>query len=216
MKYYFISFFLFFIAFVKPLVGQSQDIKPPVELIEDKQPKRWNMYVQNHSDIEYEAFLLVRGEGFRRSADRPVIKKIPPKSKVLMITLIPLKGVTPTYTKIFTYEEQLQSISKRKGASLEREEDHVNLLPVSPNQLTVFTEKDCEKCEYLINHLTKNRIRHRLLDVKKNSKVFDLMWSHLKDSVSGGVVVKLPVIMRRDKMYFDIFNMEHFIQNFEW
>jgi len=82
---------------------------------------------------------MVKGEGFRRSADRPIIKKVPPNSKVVMIILIPLKGATPSYTKVFTFEEQLQTIKKRKG---EGQKERVNLLPVNPEQLTVFIEND--------------------------------------------------------------------------
>lgn len=186
---------------------------PAVELIEDKQPKRWTLYAQNNTDIEQEAFLMVKGEGFRRSADRPIIKKIPPNSKVVMIILIPLKGATPTYTKIFTFEEQLQTIKKRKG---EGQKERVNLLPVNPEQLTLFVEDDCEKCTYLTEYLKRERIKHRALDIKKNSAVVDMMWSHLKDSVSGRELIKLPVIMHKEDMYFDIISMEHFIQNFDW
>lgn len=184
-----------------------------VELIEDKQPKRWTLYAQNNTDVEQEAFLMVKGEGFRRSADRPIIKKIPPHSKVIMMILIPLKGATPSYTKIFTFEEQLQTIKKRKG---EGQKEHVNLLPINPEQLTVFVENDCDKCIYLTGFLDRERIKHRALDIKKNSAVFDLMWSHLKDSVSGYELIKLPVIMHKETMYFDIISMEHFIQNFNW
>ncbi|MFC4632376.1 hypothetical protein ACFO3O_00540 [Dokdonia ponticola] len=186
---------------------------PAVELIEDKQPKRWTLYAQNNTDVEQEAFLMVKGEGFRRSADRPIIKKIPPHSKVVMIILIPLKGATPTYTKVFTFEEQLQTIKKRKGAD---QKERVHLLPVNPDQFTLFVEDDCEKCTYLTKYLDRERIKHRALDIKKNNAVFDLMWSHLKDSVSGYEVIKLPVIMHKETMYFDIINMEHFIQNFDW
>ena len=208
MKYYYLTIFIIAHILTNPVFSQEAVI-----LVEDKKSKRWDLYAQNNTAIEQQAFLLIQGEGFRRSADRPVIKKIPPHSKVLMITLIPLKGVTPTYTKIFTFEEQLQTISKRKG---EDQKEHVNLLPVQPEELTIFIEKDCKKCDYLIKYLNKNRIKHRKLDVKKNDAVFDMMWSHLRDSISGGVVVKLPILMKRKKMYFDIFNMEHFIQNFDW
>jgi glutaredoxin len=203
--------FLHVFYLLSPLLLIAQT--PAVELIEDKQPKRWTLYAQNNTAIEQEAFLMVNGEGFRRSADRPIIKKIPPNSKVVMIILIPLKGATPSYTKIFTFEEQLQTIKKRKG---EGQKEHVNLLPVNPEQLTIFTENDCEKCTHLTNYLNRKRIKYRTLNIKKNSAVFNLMWSHLKDSVSGRELIKLPVLMHKETMYFDIISMKHFIQNFDW
>jgi len=200
---------IFFLLFPLYLLAQT----PDVELIEDKQAKRWTLYAQNNTAIEQEAFLMIKGEGFRRSSDRPIIKKIPPNSKVVMVVLIPLKGVTPKYTKTFIFEEQLQAIKKRKG---DGQKEHVNLLPINPEQLTLFIENDCEKCTHLTKFLRSKRIKHRALDIKKNSAVFDMMWKHLKDSVSGGQLIKLPVLMHKEKMYFDIINMEHFIQNFDW
>jgi len=38
---------------------KAQSSTPLVELIEDKKAKRWNMYAQNNTDEEQEAFLMV-------------------------------------------------------------------------------------------------------------------------------------------------------------
>lgn len=208
MKYTpFVIFFLFY-AFAK-----AQSSQPLVELIEDKQPKRWMLYAQNNSDEEQEAFLMVQGEGFRRSADRPVIKKVPPKSKVLMITLIPLKGITPTYNTVFTFETKLQTIEKRKGAD---REEYVNIRPLKTEELTIFLEEDCEKCNYLVAYLNKNHIKYRRLDVKKNGKVFDFMWEHLEGKIPSSDVVQLPVVMENDKVYHNIVNMKRFVEVYNW
>lgn len=193
--------------------AKAQSSQPPVVLIEDKQEKRWNLYAQNNTDEEQEAFLIVKGEGFRRSADRPVIKKIPPHEKVLMITLIPLKGVTPTYTKIFTYETNLQTIEKRKG---EDREEYVNIRPIKEDELTLFLEEDCPKCTILVNFLNKNHIKYRRLDVRKNGKVRDFMWEHVKDKIPRSDVVTLPVVMHRDKVYHNIVNMKRFTETYNW
>lgn len=195
-------------------LGQAQETTTPeVELIEDKQPKRWLLYAQNNTDEEQEAFLLVQGEGFRRSADRPVIKKVPPKGKVLMITLIPLKGVTPTYTKIFTHETNLQTINKRKG---ENDQPYVNIRPLRENELTIFSETACEKCTYLINFLNRNHINYRLLDVNTHHKVKDFMFDHLKTSTYKGGLVDLPVIMFEGRKHWSIADIEKFIKKYDW
>ncbi|WP_299150718.1 hypothetical protein [uncultured Dokdonia sp.] len=186
---------------------------PDVELIEEKQPKRWLLYAQNNTDQEQEAFLIVQGEGFRRSADRPVIKKIPPNEKVLMITLIPLRGATPTYTKIFNYNNKLQSISKRKG---EDDEAYVNIRPIIANEFTVFTEDNCDKCEVLINYLNDNHLKYRTLVVSKHKKVADFMFQHLKSDGHDGSKVGLPVIMHKGKKNYDIEDIDAFISSYDW
>lgn len=191
----------------------QQTTIPKVELVEDKQPKRWLLYAQNNTDQEQEAFLLVQGEGFRRSADRPVIKKVPPGGKILMITLIPLNGVTPSYTKIFTYETNLQTISKRKG---ENDEPYVNIRPLRDNELTIFSEKSCKKCTYLINFLNNNRIKYRLLDVSAHHKVKEFMFDHLKSSTYKGGLIDLPVMMFEGRVHWSIANIEKFIKEYDW
>lgn len=208
MKYYKLVILFLFSAFAK-----AQTTHPAVELIEDKQPKRWMLYAQNNTNEEQEAFLMVQGEGFRRSADRPVIKKVPPNSKVLMITLIPLKGINPTYETIFTFENQLQTIEQRKGAN---REEYVNIRALKADELTIFLEEDCEKCDYLIEYLNKNHIKYRRLDIKKNGKVFDFMWEHLDGKVPKSDVVQLPVIMENNKVYHNIVNMKRFIEVYKW
>lgn len=186
---------------------------PDVELIEEKQPKRWLLYAQNNTDQEQEAFLIVQGEGFRRSADRPVIKKIPPNEKVLMITLIPLRGATPTYTKIFNYNNKLQSISKRKG---EDDEAYVNIRPIIASEFTVFTEDNCDKCEVLINYLNDNHLKYRTLVVSKHKKVADFMFKHLNSDGHNGGKVGLPVIMHKGKKSYDIEDIDAFINSYDW
>lgn len=201
-------------AFAKPVLSQVKAAPSKnklVELIEEKQPKRWNLYAQNNTDQEQEAFLMVQGEGFRRSADRPVIKKIPPKDKVLMITLIPLKGMDPVYETVFTYETNLQTLQKRKG---ENKEEHVNIRPLREDELTIFTEDDCEKCTYLINHLNKNHIKYRSLEVFKNGKVFDFMWENIKGKVPQSDVITLPVVLDKGKVYHNIVNIKRFTETY--
>lgn len=208
MKYLMLIVMTMCCAFAK-----AQSTAPLVELVEDKQTKRWDLYAQNNSDEEQEAFLLVKGEGFRRSADRPVIKKIPPNEKVLMITLIPLKGITPTYETIFTYETQLQSIAKRKG---ENREVYVNIRPIQKDELTLFIEDDCEKCDILLDYLNKNHIKYRKLDVLKNGKVFDFMWKQIKGKIPSSDVVHLPVVLDNDAIYHNIANIKRFTEAYSW
>lgn len=184
-----------------------------VVLIEDKQPKRWLMYAQNNSDEEQEVFLMVQGTGFRRSADRPVIKNVPAHAKVLLMTLIPLKGVAPTYTKIFSYETNLQHIKKRKG---EKDEPFVNIRPLKKDELTIFIEDGCNKCDILTAFLNKNHIKHRVLDIKKHPKVKDFMFSHLRKANYTGGIIDLPAVLFRGRKHWSIHDIHKFISEYDW
>ena len=193
--------------------SQTNQSADSVELIEDKQPKRWLLYAQNNTDEEQEAFLMVQGTGFRRSADRPVIKRIPPREKILMITLIPLKGVTPTYTKVFTWETDLQTIKKRKG---ENDEEHVNIRPLKPEELTIFLEDDCEKCDILTDFLNTNHYKYRILNVGTNHKVKEFMFDHLSKAEYQGGIIDLPAIMYQGRKHWSIIDIRTFIKEYDW
>ncbi len=207
------KFFLTMILLCVTIFAKAQT-PPAVELIEEKLPKRWNLYAQNNTDEMQEAFLLVQGEGFRRSADRPTIKKVPPRSKVLMITLIPIKGVTPTYTKIFTYEnESLQSVSQRKGSAAQ---EYVNIKSLDPKELTIFIEEDCPTCEVLISFLNANHYKYRKMDVHTHYKVREFMFDHLKEGGYKSGLVGLPVIMYQNRKHWSINDMPEFIKKYNW
>lgn len=211
----FILISLLFISF--HILAKAQ--QPPssqtdeVVLIEDKQPKRWLMYAQNNSEEEQEVFLMVQGTGFRRSADRPIIKRVPANSKVLMMTLIPLKGVEPVYSKIFTYETNLQQIKRRKG---EKDEEYVNIRPLKDDELTVFIEEDCEKCDYLLQFLNTNHINYRRLDLGVNPKVKDFMFGHLRKATYKGGIIDLPAIMYQGRKHWSINNIQQFVKEYDW
>ena len=207
------SFYTMIILLVSCHFFAKAQSTPALELIEDKQPKRWMLYAQNNTDEEQEAFLLVKGEGFRRSADRPVIKKVPPQSKVLMITLVPLRGAEPSYTKIFTWETTLQTLTKRKG---EDREEYVNIRPLKKEELTIFIEEDCDKCEVLVDFLNDQHYKYRRMDTGTNYKVREFMFDHLKQGAYKGGIIDLPVIMYQGRKHWSINDIKKFIEDYDW
>jgi len=81
-----------------------------VHIIEEKTEKRHFLYAENTTNEDRSVFLKVEATGYRRRADRPIIKIIPPNSKVLLTTLIPLKNTTNNYTYIFTANKTQENI----------------------------------------------------------------------------------------------------------
>ena len=198
---------------IQSLINAQTETTPKVELIEEKKTKRWLLYAQNNTDEEQEAFLMVQGEGFRRSADRPVIKKIPPQAKVLMITLIPLKGATPTYTKVFTYETNLQTISKRKG---QNRKEYVNIRPIKNDEFTVFIDHECDKCDVLTTFLNNNHYKYRTLNISKHHEVKEFMFDHLKTAEYKGGIIDVPVIFFKERKHWSIPDIHQFIKTYNW
>ncbi len=86
-----------------------------VRLVEEKLKKRTILYVQNDTDKEKSVFLKVDPKGYRRSANKPILKIIPPKKKIQMMILIPLTNKESYYTYNLIVNDNLETIEvKRK------------------------------------------------------------------------------------------------------
>ena len=184
-----------------------------VKLIEEKLEKRWLLYAQNTTEEEKEVFLMVQGDGFRRSADRPVIKQVPPGEKILMLTLIPLKEAQPTYSTIFTFDNKLQKIEKNHS---DYAQEYINIRPIKVNEITVYVGDECPKCDILVNHLNMKHITFRKMDVNRHHAVHEFMFNQLKDSISEAQLISLPVIQYKNQRHFNIDNINQFVKHFSF
>lgn len=107
---YFIPFFLLFL-FTTAMFSQVA----PVRLVEDQQKKRTIVYVQNDTATNKSVFLKVNPIGYRKSAQRPIIKNIPAKSKVQMVILIPLSDIESSYTYDLIINDELKTLEVNKN-----------------------------------------------------------------------------------------------------
>ncbi|GAA4277788.1 hypothetical protein [Aquimarina mytili] len=93
-----------------------------LRLIEDKQKKRTILYIQNDTDTEKSVFLKINPIGYRRSANKPMIKIIPAKSKVQMLILIPLADVESHYTYNLIVNDKLETIDVKRSKELKKKD----------------------------------------------------------------------------------------------
>lgn len=91
-----------------------------VRLVEEKQKKRTILYVKNDTNEDKSVFLKVNPTGYRRSAQRPILKKVPSKSKVQMLILIPLTDTESYYTHTLIVNDTLQAIEVDTGKTLKK------------------------------------------------------------------------------------------------
>ncbi|WP_103864989.1 hypothetical protein [Aquimarina sp. I32.4] len=104
-KYYLLLFVTLFFTIIS---GYSQI--GTVHLIEKKLKKRTIIYIQNDTDKEKNVFLKINPVGYRKSAQRPIIKNIPAKSKMQMRILIPLLNVKSHYTYDLIVNKEAETI----------------------------------------------------------------------------------------------------------
>ncbi|WP_299898902.1 hypothetical protein [uncultured Aquimarina sp.] len=107
----YISIFIFLnTLFFTTILEQEK----PVYLVEDVQKKRTIIYVQNNTDSDKSVFLKIDPIGYRRSAQRPIIKNVPANSKVQMLILIPFTDQESSYTYDLIVNEELENISAKR------------------------------------------------------------------------------------------------------
>jgi len=123
-------FILFSLLF--PLVKAQDSIK--VKIIEEKTKKRIKLSAENVTDTSQDVFFMVNATGFRRSASRPLIKTIPAKTKIHLITLIPLANIESVYDYRLIVQDETTNIGIRK--------DHEPIKLKLPEELLIFTRKD--------------------------------------------------------------------------
>ncbi|WP_062059716.1 hypothetical protein [Aquimarina longa] len=100
------------LMFLLYFVPYAQEEK--IYLVEEKQEKRTIIYVKNDTSESKSVFLKVNPTGYRRSAQRPMLKDIPANSKVEMLILIPLTDKESYYTYDLIINEMKEVININK------------------------------------------------------------------------------------------------------
>lgn len=108
---------IFLFLFTAPFQNSHKGIE-----ISIRKERRSIVYVaENITDKDLDLFFRVESEGFRRRADRPMIKTIPAKTKVDLIELIPLKNADTTHTYMAIVTEKENSLSFKKSDSVTKQ-----------------------------------------------------------------------------------------------
>ncbi len=180
-----------------------------VLISEKKSGKRIVLFAENRTTDTLNVFFMVNAEGYRKSASKPVIKDIPPKAKVPMITLIELTDTPSRYTYDliinkekrnvnFTYEKQAKDIKKMiKGKRV------------------LFTKNNCEKCDELATTLKDNRISHRVFDITEDAILYNQFMRLIERSLTEETKIRFPVIWNKDHVIFGYNDLETIVKEIQ-
>lgn len=176
-----------------------------IVLSEKKRGKRIVLVAENKTTDTLNVFLMVISEGYRRSADRPVIKNIPPLSKTPMITLIELSNVPSSYAYeliINDKEYDLTSLPKKKVNDIEK---NIN------GKLVIFTKDECEKCVALSESLEMRKIGHRTFNINEDPILYKQFIVFIEKEFTLEVRIKFPVIWNKDHAIFGFEDLENML-----
>ena len=197
-----LKFLLFFL--ITAWSAQAQELK--VLITEKKQGKRLELIAENKTADTLNVFLAVKAEGYRRSASKPVIKDIPPYSKVSMITLIELANTESRYT--------FDLVVNDRETAVEMDYDHKerDIERVIRGQVVLFTVEGCEKCELLSAMLSAQRISFRSFDIHQDRKLYGQFMSFIERRLTNETKIRFPVIWNRDDVIFGYDEVEDVMQ----
>ncbi|MDY8134081.1 glutaredoxin [Aquimarina sp. 2201CG5-10] len=195
---------IFILLFSFTVVAQEN----PVRLIEEVQKKRTILYVQNDTDTDKSVFLKVNPIGYRRSAQRPVIKNIPAKSKTQILILIPLTDVDSHYTYDLIVNEQLKNIDVDRSKNTRKEAPVSSILR---SEIIIFTKKGCKKCELLISKLKEKHIKYREVNIDTKSRYREYLWELLNRDGYDKNTIGVPLGIIKGKLQYPIDDLDTFI-----
>ncbi|SEL81933.1 hypothetical protein SAMN04487910_3353 [Aquimarina amphilecti] len=181
-----------------------------VYLVEDVQKKHTVIYVQNDTNLDKSVFLKIDPIGYRRRAQRPVLKNIPANSKVQMSILIPLTDKESSYTYNLIVNDQLENINTRRQKEKPKE---IKSQTIANYKLFIYTDQDCNRCDTLIQKLKENKIRFLEVDIdSKNNLLSPLFWRKMLKEGYTRENIELPFAKKNKKLYYPIPNFDILIE----
>ena len=204
-----ISIFIFLnTLFFTNILAQEK----PVYLVEDVQKKRTIIYVQNDTNSDKSVFLKINPIGYRRSAQRPIIKNIPANSKVQMLILIPFTDQKSSYTYDLIVNNELENITANRK---KRTPKKVPPQTVSKFKLFVYTSPNCKRCDTLRQKLKEKEVKFLEVDIngKNNLPISSFFWRKMKDQGYTRENIELPFVKTNKRLFYPIENLDEFVEN---
>ena len=176
-----------------------------VIISEKKTGKRIVLRAENKTADTLNVFLMIQSEGYRRSANKPVLKNIPPNSIVPMITLIELANVPSSYS----YE--LIVNDTKKSVELDYGKEVVDIQNAIKGKIVIFTLSNCQKCTLLSTALVNSRTTHLSFDIAKDPVLYRQFMKFIENELTEQTRIQFPVIWNKDYTIFGYDDLETLI-----
>lgn len=164
---------------------------------EEKKGKRIVLKAQNTTDRALNIFILVNANGYRRSADKPILMDVPAKSTRVVTTLIAIDQVNAFYTYELIINEKLDNtkdIAFSKAAS--------DIEKVIQDKLVIFSKLGCDRCKRLEEELTFRRIKHRSFNLDEDPILYKQFMAFIESSFTEKTQIRFPVIWNKTDAIF--------------
>jgi len=195
------------LLFLLITISYTQEDKS-VFLVEEVQKKRTIIYIQNNTDMDKSVFLKINPTGYRKSAQRPIIKNIKAKSKQQVMILIPLQDVESSYTHNLIVNDRLETIGIDRNKAPRKE---APLSSILKSELIIFTKKQCKKCETLISKLKQKHVKFREVNIDTKNRYRDYLWELLDSEGYNKNVIGVPLAVINKELIYPIDDLTKFV-----
>jgi len=188
----FIILILCFVSF-----GSAFSQSEQVRIYEVKKGKRLIIMAENTTQDTLNVFLRVLSEGYRRSADKPILKNLLPFSNTEMTTLIELKDVPSSYSYDLIVNDGLNN-----EIDLSYEPTVVDISSQLAGKLVIFTIDNCDKCSLLASLLEAQRIQHQSFNIQQDKTLYEQFMKFIGEPTQDNEKIRFPVIWNKDHTLF--------------
>lgn len=200
-------FIFYFVLLVQiSLNAQKQEI----EIEEVRGNSEIKLFAQNTTTDDLDLTFGIQVVGFTISEKLPLKKTLKAGAKEYLLTLTAPKGVDCEYNTSVSFKKvkkTLDSIAGNKGMK------RTTGIQINPTKINVFTQDSCERCEYIISYLEKNKIPFLELNTSLHQPNQQLMFSKLAEAGFNGKEVQMPVIIFKGKTDYNITNLSEYVKN---
>ena len=174
-----------------------------IKIVEETISIRLMLYALNETDIDYDVMITVEGTGFRQSAAKPRLTRVPATSKVNIARLTLLKDKTPYYTYKLIVNDSLSRRALRK---------QFELVKVKPKkQITVYITENCLRCDSIMKPLQDSKYiftSHNLVEKPEIKKQLLMAFPQLD-------TLKTPVFSLGGHLFPEVKNYTELIEELD-
>lgn len=176
-----------------------------VEVYQKEEGNKVIIMGKNNLDEEVEVTLKIDYKGYKTSDVYPKMVTLGKKEEKALTTL-----TAPPNTAC----EYGISLSYKKKVSGNKKVTRTTGIQINPVKVNVFTRDDCPRCQYVIETFDKNKVVFLELNTTIAPDNLDLMFEKLNANGYKSTQVQMPVVIYKDKIYYNIENLKEFVKQF--
>lgn len=210
------------------IISSAFSQKEDIEVFEKKEGSKVIVMARNTGKVEYAVTLDITATGMDVSPSIKVQTVIPAGFMKEMANLTPRPGENWEYGYQVSFVQTSGSPATKTSSSPPPEKESVSApipstskpppppLPTPPSNLSkanlvVYTKPGCSRCEFTKKQLSSKGITYEEYSVASDSPEINNMWAGLRSSGFTGGSVTMPVVRSNGKYYYNIPDLQGFV-----